>query len=298
MKPALKTIGIDQIEFKFKKNYSKISLLEASNDIEIAKQYGIYSILVCEIEKDKYQLLNHISEYYYQVALAAKVYDINVLVYDLHKKNIKLSIPHNPISRAQEIKYHLKKYKLKVGEYANEHDISQSQVSHLLRLLKLDANTQDLLSIGKLKLGHGRLLVGLSNQRRKTIIKQILEQKLSVHETEKILNKKDSLAATAPQPKCEVVVKDVNLIALEEVFSTAFKAPVTITDKGNRTGIINISYFGLDEKMGIFDVIGQLDLIVDIEEKDSGKGQLHIKYNSYDRLDEITDHISELAYFE
>ena len=64
---------------------------------------------------------------------------------------------------------------------------SRTQITNTLRLLNLEQRTQKLISEGKISQGHAKILVGLKKDDEKTMVDSIIGQKLSVRDTEKIV---------------------------------------------------------------------------------------------------------------
>lgn len=66
---------------------------------------------------------------------------------------------------------------------------SRSSISNALRILTLSSFSLQILGESKISLGHAKLIVGLSEDEQKLIIDSIIEQKLSVRETEILVKK-------------------------------------------------------------------------------------------------------------
>ncbi len=64
---------------------------------------------------------------------------------------------------------------------------SRSSISNVLRLLTLSNLTQKMIGIGKITLGHAKLLVGMTEENQKIVVDSIIGQKLSVRETETLV---------------------------------------------------------------------------------------------------------------
>ena len=84
------------------------------------------------------------------------------------------------------------------AQLINEHSIthdelskkvfkSRAAITNTLRLLQLNSNVQLLLANDKLSAGHGKVLLGLEDELQIKIAESIVEQKLSVRETEKLV---------------------------------------------------------------------------------------------------------------
>jgi ParB family chromosome partitioning protein len=67
---------------------------------------------------------------------------------------------------------------------------SRASVSNLLRLLDLEAEVQQLVRDDRLSLGHAKVLLAASGERQIALARQVLEQQLSVRQTEQLLAQK------------------------------------------------------------------------------------------------------------
>ncbi|MDE0856162.1 MAG: ParB/RepB/Spo0J family partition protein [Nevskia sp.] len=64
---------------------------------------------------------------------------------------------------------------------------SRAAVSNLLRLLDLEAEVQALVRDDKLSLGHAKVLLAVDGQRQVALARQVVEQQLSVRQTEQLV---------------------------------------------------------------------------------------------------------------
>jgi len=79
---------------------------------------------------------------------------------------------------------------------------SRSQITNTMRLLTLSKYTQEKLTEGSVSQGHAKILVGLSPEKQQVIVDTVLGQKLSVRETENLVQRmKKSENRDTPNPK-------------------------------------------------------------------------------------------------
>jgi len=80
---------------------------------------------------------------------------------------------------------------------------SRAAVSNLLRLLDLESEVQELVRDDKLSLGHAKVLLGATGERQIALALQVVEQRLSVRQTEQLLAQKlaDKQAPKGLAPK-------------------------------------------------------------------------------------------------
>ena len=95
----------------------------------------------------------------------------------------------NPIELANSYKQIIDAQNLTQEALANYLHKSRPQITNTLRLLELDSSAQELISKGKLTQGHAKVLIGLDAQEQKLMIDTILGQKLTVRDTEKIVQR-------------------------------------------------------------------------------------------------------------
>ncbi len=75
---------------------------------------------------------------------------------------------------------------------------SRPQITNTLRMLSLSPHTQQMLIEEKITQGHAKLLVGLPAEKERVLVDTIIGQKLSVRDTERLLQTKKK---PAPSPK-------------------------------------------------------------------------------------------------
>lgn len=131
-----------------------------------------------------------------------------------------------------------------------EYDFTQEQVAHLvgksrsyitntMRLLKLDDLTIEALNSKKITGGHGRTLLSIADLTiRKKILEQVISDKLSVREVERLVSKISNQKEYKP-----LKVKSDELVALEEKISSHFSTKIKIKH-GQKRGKIEIDYYG------------------------------------------------------
>lgn len=95
----------------------------------------------------------------------------------------------NPIDLANAYNELIKVYHLTHEEVAQRVQKSRSQISNTLRLLELCNEAQDALVQEKITQGHAKVMIGLSDEEQKKIVKSIIGQKLSVRDTEIMVKK-------------------------------------------------------------------------------------------------------------
>lgn len=105
------------------------------------------------------------------------------LIENIQRENL------NPIELANSYKDLIEVYNITQENLAELIHKSRTQITNTLRLLNLDPKTQDLIASGKISQGHAKVLVGLYKEDEKVLVDSILGQKLSVRDTERLVQK-------------------------------------------------------------------------------------------------------------
>ena len=125
---------------------------------------------------------------------------------------------------------------------------SRTTISNSVRLLNLHKSVQDLLRSGELEEGSARALLALPEQSQPSVARKVVENRLSVRETENLVrrhNKSKPTKRTNP-----------DTLRLEEELSDALGAGVNITQRGKRGGgYLRIQYRNLEQLQSIVERI-------------------------------------------
>jgi ParB family chromosome partitioning protein len=109
---------------------------------------------------------------------------ILALIENLQRENL------NYIEEAKGYEQLISKYGLKQQELANQLGKSQSNIANKLRLLSLSNNVQELLLGANLTERHARVLLKLEKEEDQLkLVERIMNEKLSVSQSEKLINK-------------------------------------------------------------------------------------------------------------
>lgn len=147
----------------------------------------------------------------------------------------------NPLEEAMGIQRLINEFGMTHQTAAEALGSSRSAVSNLLRLLNLTEPVQEMMMQGKIDMGHGRALLALESAQQIRIANMIVLKRLSVRETEKIIQQ-----LVKPQTR-KVQKNDRDILALQESVSERLGAQVTIKSGKNGRGNIIIHYSNLDQ---------------------------------------------------
>lgn len=127
-------------------------------------------------------------------------------------------------------------------EVAKTVGYSRSAVTNLIRLLSLSSEVKVLLQQKKLEMGHARALLALDEEQQIIIARQIVQKKLNVRDTEKLVSitKAKSSKVLISQPNNLKALEKVQ--ALEEELKKKFSTTVNIrfNKKGQGSIVINV----------------------------------------------------------
>ncbi len=156
-----------------------------------------------------------------------------------------------PIEKANAYDSLIKKLGYTQEELSKRVSKSRSEITNLLRLLKLPKEVQDMVSKEKLSYGQARTLLGLEDEEKMIeLAKQAEGDKLSVREMEKLVKNMGNKKKGVKKPKT------VNPY-LEDVRVRAQRKLGTNVEIGNKS--ITIGYNGVDDLNRILDILGIID---------------------------------------
>lgn len=244
----LKLSDIEPNREQPRKNFDKEGLEELADSI---KQYGIIQPLVVQKKEDYYEIIA--GERRWRAAKMAKLKEVPVIIKEYTPQEVmEIALIENiqrrdlnPIEEAMAYKSLIDEFNLKQDDVAKRVSKSRTAVTNSMRLLKLASAVQDMLVSDELSMGHARALLSLDKEELQVeAAKTIIERKLSVRETEKlvksILNPKQ---AKLPIPSTDEVIYDKISDKLKEIMGTK----VNINHKKGGNGKIEIEYYSQEE---------------------------------------------------
>jgi len=129
---------------------------------------------------------------------------------------------------------------------------SRSATSNMLRLLNLAEPVQTMLLAGDVEMGHARALLALNAAEQIACANEVVNKRLSVRETEKLVNDWASdhdRVATKPKQTADVR-------RLEEGLADWLASAVLLKANANGKGSVTIKFNNLDELDGVLERIG------------------------------------------
>lgn len=248
-----------------RKNFDEDSLLELSESI---KQFGVLQPLLVQKKDDYYEIIA--GERRWRAAKIAGIKEIPVIIKELTEQEIvEISLIENiqredlnPIEEALAYKRLLTEFNLKQDEVAERVSKSRTAVTNSMRLLKLNEKVQQMVIDDMISTGHARALLGIEDLEKQYITAQkVFDEKLNVRETEKLVKK---LQQEKNTPEAEKTKKesDFKMEAIfhdiEEKMKTTLGTKVSIHQKDEQKGKIEIEYYSMDELDRIVDLVNTI----------------------------------------
>lgn len=250
------TIDINKIEPNSnqpRKNFNEDKIHELAESI---KQHGLIEPLI--VQKGKKGFYTIIAgERRWRAAREAGVKEIPVVVKEYSDQQVmEIALIENiqredlnAIEEAEAYERLIKDFNLKQDEVAERVSKSRVAITNSLRLLKLDPRVREMIIEDKIKSGHARALLSVTDpEEQYRLAVMIFDNSMSVRETEKMVKK---YFADKDKPTKEVKKKDTQTELIykdyEEKLKTVIGTKVNINNKGKGKGKIEIEYFSPDE---------------------------------------------------
>ena len=232
-----------------RKRFDKLKLDELA--LSIAKN-GIIQPVIVRLKNSKYELIA--GERRWRAAQLAKLHSIPAVVRDVTDKQaaeyaIAENIQREDLTAVEEAKSYKKL--LEIHSYTQAElsvalGKSRSYIANMLRLLTLPMEILILLEETKISIGHARALIGLDDA--VTIAKRIIDNKLSVRETESFVRRSRLNGSILIAKTRKVNKKDIDTLNLEKALTFQTKFKITIDQySDNNGGKLIFNYSSLEE---------------------------------------------------
>ncbi len=242
-----------------RKTFNDTKMAELVSSI---KEKGIIQPLVVRQQGDHYQIIA--GERRWRAAQKAGLERVPVVIQDVSEdwaleialiENIQRE-DLNPLEEASAYRYLMDSFDLHQEEVAKRVGKDRSTVANALRLLRLPEKIKNDLSCGRLTMGHARALLALDEDADMLEAShEVINRKLSVRETEKLVKKIKNFGSTpSEQVKTEKII-DPNIVSLENNLAQHLGAQVKLATKG-KGGRIEINFFDNDDLDRILDLLG------------------------------------------
>lgn len=251
------TIPIQKIEpnpDQPRNQFDEDSLQELADSI---KQFGVLQPLLVKKRDDFYEIIA--GERRWRAAKLAGLKELPVVIRDFTDNEIvEIALIENiqrenlsPIEEAMAYKRLMEEFHLKQDEVATKVSKSRATITNSLRLLKLDQRVQHMLEEEMISNGHARALLAIHDgDQQYEVAMKVFDEKLSVRDIEKLVKNLN-------KPKKEKIKEDYSFLYtdLEESMKQILGSKVSIKNKKNNKGKIEIEYYSRDELERIVDMI-------------------------------------------
>lgn len=221
-------------------------------------EHGILQPIIVRKTIKGYEIV--VGERRYRAAKAAKLESAPVVVRELNEQQMmELAVLENlqredltPIEEGAAYQMLMDKLKLTQEELAKRLGKSRPHIANHIRLLSLPSPIQELISEGKLTMGHGRALLGLKNKKNlSTVVNRILKESLNVRQLEKIIQE---LNENVPRETKKTERKNVFIQEQESLLRERFGTTVTIK-QSKKKGKIELEFFSKEDLDRILELL-------------------------------------------
>lgn len=222
----------------------KLNLLSES-----IKEHGMIQPIIVQKDGEDYSIIA--GERRWRAAKKASLKEVPVIVMDLADAAVlEVSLIENiqrqdlnPIEEASAYKRLLQDFKLTQEELAKKIGKSRTSITNTMRLSQLDERVQQFIIEESLSEGHGRALLGLENADDQfTAAQKVIDESLSVRETEKMVTSYHKSRPAARKLKLDPYFKDI-----EKRLAKSMGTKVLLKPKAKNKGKIEIEYYSIDD---------------------------------------------------
>ena len=160
----------------------------------------------------------------------------------------------NPIEVALSFQRLLDECNIRQEDLANRVSKSRSVISNYLRLLKLYPSVQSAVVLGKITMGHAKMLASIEEEERQTdILNKIIQEELSVRQVEEMMRKYNQQPES--KQKNTPIGLPHNFQSIKNTLRTAFDTDVNIKRNLKGKGFIVISFKSDDDFERIAEIL-------------------------------------------
>ena len=255
---GLKYLPVDLIQrgrYQPRRDFNPESLQELADSI--AAQGVVQPIVVRPVAGDRFEIIA--GERRWRAAQQAGLSEIPVVIRDVPDQaamamglieNIQRD-DLNPLEEATALHRLLNEFELTHQRIAQAVGKSRTTVTNLLRLLDLNDDVKAYIEERRLEMGHARALLGLKGRPQSDAAHRVVNQGLSVRETEKLVRRLQGEERPDAGRPAEAEREDPDVRRLQDDLTDKLGARVKIQQGAGQAGKLVISYNSLDELDGI-----------------------------------------------
>jgi len=251
---ALVKLGIEEIHRNPRQPRQHFDKEKLHDLAESIKSNGILQPIVVRTSQEGYEIIA--GERRWRAAQQAGLKQVPCIIQSVSDQEIlELALIENiqrddlsPIEEANAYKMMIEDFSLTQEAIASRVGKSRTAVTNILRLLQLPLNIQELVTEGKLSMGHARALLplpgdGIKHQLAQEIIKADLSVRQTEHKVRRILENKDEKPASPPDP---------NVAEARKRLEEHWKTRIEIKGSG-KSGRIIFFYHSPEERDRIYE---------------------------------------------
>jgi ParB family chromosome partitioning protein len=256
---AVLQVDVDQIEpnpLQSRTIFQPERLQELSQSIQAN---GIIQPLVVRRHGERYQLVA--GERRWRASKLAGLERVPVIVQDLSDAQLlEVTLIENiqredltPLEVAHAFDRLVRDLGLSHEEIAGRTGKDRSTITNTLRLLRLPADVQQLVSERRLSMGHARAILGLPTpELQRQVAEKASSQGLSVRQVERLIQR----MTVSREPKsADEVAEDPNVKAAIQELERVLGTRVRIVPKSEQRGRIEIEYYSPEDLDRIYELI-------------------------------------------
>ena len=259
---VIKEIDLKELRpnpYQPRKVFSEESIEELKQSILL---HGILQPIIARKSIKGYEIV--VGERRYRAAGEAGFKSVPVVVRELNEQQMmELAILENlqredlnPIEEAFAYQMLLERLNLTQDELAKRLGKSRPHITNHVRLLSLPEEIRNLISEGKLSMGHGRALLSLKNKELlHSVVEKIMKEKMNVRQLEQYIHQLNGDVPRETKTK-EQQKKDVFIKQRETNLRERLGTTVTIK-QSKKKGKIEIEFFSQEDLDRIMELITQ-----------------------------------------
>ena len=216
---------------------------------ESIKEHGMIQPIIVQKDGEDYCIIA--GERRWRAAKKASLKEVPVIVMDIADSTVlEVSLIENiqrqdlnPIEEASAFKRLIHDFKLTQEDLAKKIGKSRTSIANTMRLIQLDERVQQFLIEESLSEGHGRALLGLESSEDQYLAAQkVIDEGLSVRETERLVTAFHKVKPVARKMKLDPYYKDI-----EKRLAKNMGTKVLLKPKAKNKGKIEIEYYSMED---------------------------------------------------
>lgn len=240
----------------------KVFQPEAIEELKLSiLEHGILQPIIVRKTIKGYEIV--VGERRFRAAKEAQLETVPAVVRELNEQQMmELAVLENlqredlnPIEEGFAYQTLIEKLKLTQEELAKRLGKSRPHLANHIRLLSLPPKIQQLISDGKISMGHGRALLGLRKKDKlPVLVDKVLKEGMNVRQLEQLIQQMNEVVPR--ETKKELATKDVFIAERETTLRERFGTTVNIKQTKNK-GKIEIEFFSKDDLERILELLDQ-----------------------------------------